>query len=153
MTIRFIFTHPVYFQKSLRLLLGTGVTSCEEPGLHMSRPVKFPGRSCSTPSNREKVIRESESYMSLCFSGGGSSFLLTPVLEGVASYSLIYSGCCMDCYDLLWTFGVNNALKFNLEYFQYFCVLSHTFAYYVYFWTLLHTFVILCILKKNFFFI
>ena len=45
-----------------------GVPSCEEP-------VKLPGRSCLTPSNRDKMNWESESSLFLCFFGGGSSFL------------------------------------------------------------------------------
>ena len=43
-------------------------------GLHMSRPTKSPGRSCPTPSNRDKMNWEREISLSLCPSGEGSSF-------------------------------------------------------------------------------
>ena len=43
-------------------------------GLLMSRPAKSPGRSCPTPSNRDKMNWEREISLSICPSGAGSSF-------------------------------------------------------------------------------
>ena len=39
--------------------LGTGVLSCKEPCLHMSRPVTYRGSSCPTQLNWDKVTRNS----------------------------------------------------------------------------------------------
>ena len=74
--------HPIYFQKKKTCyhLLGTEDPSWEEPGLRMSRLVKFPGKSI--PSNRDEVNRKSESSLCLCFWGGASSSLWCSVLKG-----------------------------------------------------------------------
>ena len=48
------------------------------------------------PPNRNEVTSESESSLSLCLFGGGSSFLWSPLPKRVASYSWIYSGFTIE---------------------------------------------------------
>ena len=50
-------------------------------GQHMRRLFKFPGRSCPTPSNRDKMNWKSESSLSRCLSGEDSLFLWTPMIK------------------------------------------------------------------------
>ena len=52
----------------------------------MSRAIKFSGRGCPTPSNRDEMNCKSDISFSLCLSSERSSFLCTPVLKGVGHW-------------------------------------------------------------------
>ena len=74
-------------------------------GLLMSRPAKYPGRSCPTPSNRDEMNWEREISLSLCPSGEGSSFLKTPVLNrGGQILSELFRVSCVHLWYILSSF-------------------------------------------------
>ena len=64
--------NPFRFHKTLSPHLGKVVPSYEGPGLHISRTVKFPGRRCPIPLDRDKIKWKFFFVVDKhCLSGGG----------------------------------------------------------------------------------
>ena len=106
--------------KLLWHLLGTGVY---DPGLQMSKPVKFPGRSCQTPSNRDDKNRKVK-YLSFW---GSSSNLWTPVMKRGSQLCSEYIGwgSLVYCDDIL-SCNPGRALYF---FFFFFSLINKTSCY------------------------